>query len=369
MLVMLRRLALLVSCVAIAGCSAGHPGGAAPPTNAATSATAAGSFRVVRYQGRLDFPVDMAWVPGSKKLFFTEKATGKVRVMVRGRLLRRACVNLDVNAAGERGALGIALRSHFRSNHQLYVYYTNASPLENRVTRFTVIHNRCRRAKAIVRHLSASSSGYHNGGQLEFVHGRLFVTTGEAHDPANAQSLSTRLGKLLRLRPGGKIPRGNPLSKPGARSPIWTFGHRNPFGLTHKPGTRLLIESENGPSCDDELNRIEKGRNYGWGVNYQCGTRGVGPNPKGPLVRWTPTIVPTDPWWYRGRLKTLSGSVYMGDYSSGRLHRFHLDRTGRHVLSQSVIYNAPEGIVDVSKGPGGWLYFLTPTAIYRLVSS
>jgi hypothetical protein len=61
----------------------------------------------------------------------------------------------------------------------------------------------------------------------------------------------------------------------------------------------------------------------------------------------------------------LSGSVYMGDFRSGRLHRFHLDRKG-HLLSRSVIFNASEGIVDVSKGPGGWLYFLTPSAIYRV---
>jgi glucose/arabinose dehydrogenase len=327
------------------------------------------SFRVRRYQGGLDFPIDMAWVPGTKKLFFTEKATGKVRVMIRGRLLSRACVNLDVNADGERGALGIALRSHFHRNHELYVYYTNASPLENRVTRFTVRHNRCRNATAIVRHLSASSSGYHNGGQLEFVHRKLFVTTGESHDPAHAQSLSSRLGKVLRFRPSGSIPSSNPYSKPGNPNPVWTYGHRNPFGLARQPGTRHLIETENGPECDDELNRIVKGRNYGWGTSYGCGTRGVGPEPKAPLVRWTPTIVPTDPWWYRGRLKALSGAVYMGDYSSGRLHRFKFDAAGRHLRSRSVIFDAPEGIVDVSKGPGGWLYFMTPTAIYRLTPS
>jgi aldose sugar dehydrogenase len=358
---MLRGALLLLSCLAVVGCSAEHPGGGA------AGVSAGAGFRVSRYHGNLHFPVDMAWVPGSKKLFFTEKDTGKVRVMIKGRLLSRPCVNLDVNSAGERGALGITLRSHWQRNHQLYVYYTNASPLENRVTRFTVRHNRCRRAKPILRHISASSSGYHNGGQLEFVHGKLFVTTGEAHDPANAQSLSTRLGKVLRLFPGGRIPSSNPFSKTGSPNPVWTYGHRNPFGLTRRPGTGLLIESENGPECDDELNRIEKGRNYGWGPNYQCGTRGVGPNPKRPLVRWTPTIVPTDPWWYRGRSKTLSGAVYMGDYGSGRLHRFRLDRTG-HLLSKRVIYNSSEGIVDVSKGPGGWLYFLTPTAIYRLRS-
>jgi aldose sugar dehydrogenase len=356
---MLARILIVISCLAIGGCSANHPAASAPEHG--------NGFRVSRYHSGLEFPIDMAWVPGTKKIFFTEKATGKVRVMIRDRLLSRPCVKLDVNADGERGTLGIVLRNHFRENHQLYVYYTNAAPLENRVTRFTVRHNRCTKPRPILRHLSASSSGYHNGGQLEFLRGKLFVSTGEAHDAAHAQSLSSRLGKVLRLRPSGAIPRGNPFSKPGSRNPVWTYGHRNPFGLTREPGGRLLVESENGPECDDELNLIVRGRNYGWGNGYGCGTRGVGPDPKAPLVRWTPTIVPTDPWWYRGRLKALSGSVYMGDFSSGRLHRFRLDSSGR-LLSKSVIFHAPEGIVDVSKGPGGWLYFLTPTAMYRLVS-
>jgi glucose/arabinose dehydrogenase len=356
---MLARTLVVISCLALGGCSAGH--------SAASTPQAGSSFRVTRYQSGLDFPVDMAWVPGTKKFFFTEKATGKVRVMIRHRLLSRPCVKLDVNSVGERGTLGIVLRSHFHSNHQLYVYYTNASPLENRVTRFTVRHNRCTKPKAILRGLSASSSGYHNGGQLEFMHGKLFVSTGEAHDAALAQSVSSMLGKVLRLRPSGAIPRRNPFSKPGSPNPVWTYGHRNPFGLTKQPGGNLLVESENGPACDDELNLIKKGRNYGWGAGYQCGTRGVGPRPKGPLTRWTPTIVPTDPWWYQGRLKALSGAVYMGDYETGSLHRFRLDSTG-HLVSQRVIFHASEGIVDVSKGPGRWLYFLTPTAIYRLTS-
>jgi aldose sugar dehydrogenase len=356
---MLRRAPILLSCLVLVACSSARVVDRGSP--------AATSFRVVRFHGGLNFPVDMAWVKGTSKIFFTEKNTGKVRVIVHGHLLRGPCVDLDVDGAGERGALGIVLRRHFHRNHQLYVYYTHASPLENRVTRFTVRHNRCRAAKPIVRGISASSSGYHNGGQLEFIHGKLFVSTGEAHDAANAQSLSSRLGKILRYKPGGGIPRHNPFSKPGTPSPVWTYGHRNPFGLTREPGTRRLVETENGPECDDELNRIVRGRNYGWGAGYTCGTRGVGTDPKAPLLRWSPTIVPTDPWWYEGRLKALSGSVYMGDFSTGRLHRFNLDSTAGHVVSKRVVYDAPEGIVDVSKGPGGWLYFLTPSAMYRLM--
>jgi glucose/arabinose dehydrogenase len=314
--------------------------------------------KVQTYKSNLAFPVDMAWVEGTKRIFFTEKNTGKVRVMVGRRLLTRACVNLDVSSTGEQGALGIALHPHFNRNHKLYVYYTHASPDDNRVTRFVVRNNRCRNPRHITKGIPAST-GYHNGGQLEFMNGKLFVSVGENHNAGQAQRKDTRLGKILRYNPDGTIPRTNPFSRPGDRNPVWSFGHRNPFGLTHEPGTPRLYESNNGPNCDDELNLIRKGRNYGWGPGYTCGTAGVGPNPKPPLKRWTPPIVPTDPWFYEGRMGRLSGDLYMGDFKDGRLRRFHFNRDGTRVKRGTTIFNAQQGIVDVAKGPGGWLYFMT----------
>jgi aldose sugar dehydrogenase len=221
--------------------------------------------------------------------------------------------------------------------------------------------------KHILTGISAAGGGYHNGGQLEFVGGKLFVSTGEQHDPGFAQDTGNRLGKVLRYNADGSVPRGNPFSVPGNRNPVWSYGHRNPFGLTHKPGSSAIFETENGPSCDDEFNRIRKGRNYGWGNGYSCGTAGVGPNPKGPMRRWGTVVVPTDPWWYEGRLGRLDGDVYVGDFSQGRLHRLLLNRSGTELRGDRVIYNAPAGITDVSKGPGGWLYFLTSNAIYRVI--
>lgn len=317
--------------------------------------------RVETYKSGLDFPVDMAWVKGTRKIFFTEKNTGKVRVMKRRRLLARPCVNLDVSSTGERGALGLALHPRFDKNHHLYVYYTNASPLENRVTRFTVRDDHCRSAKHIVTGLSTKGATNHNGGHLEFVRGKLFVSTGDANDASEAQDRSSRLGKILRLNPSGTIPNGNPFD-----SAVWSYGHRNPFGLGHKPGTRRIYSSENGPDCDDELNRIRKGRNYGWGPGYVCGTAGVGPNPKPPIRRWSEVIVPTDPGWYDGRLKALSGSLYVGDFE-GALHRIFLNNKGTRVREDRIVHRASGGIVDVSKGPRGWLYFLTPDSIQRVV--
>ena len=312
------------------------------------------------YQGGLDFAIDMAWVPGTKRVFFTEKG-GDIHMMKGGRLLSQPCATLPVNDDGERGALGIALHPRYKQNHRLYVYYTNASPIENRVARFVVDRNRCTNKKDIIRGIHASSATNHNGGQLEFVKGKLFVSVGENADPSRSQDKSDRLGKILRYNPNGTIPTGNPFD-----NAVWSYGLRNPFGLAHKPGTSKIYSTENGPSCDDELNFIRRGRNYGWGDGYSCGTAGVGPNPKAPIKRWSDIIVPTDPTWYRGRMKSLSGDLYVGDFQ-GRLHRMVMNAKANQVKADRIIHNAGEGIVDVAKGPGGWLYYLTPGGIYKIV--
>jgi glucose/arabinose dehydrogenase len=317
--------------------------------------------KVESYKSGLDFPIDMAWVKGTKKVFFTEKS-GAIRVMKGRTLLSRPCINLPVNDDGERGALGLALHPKFKKNHRLYVYYSNASPLENRVDRFVVRNNRCVRQKRIVSGMNASSS-IHNGGHLEFVKDKLFVSTGENGDPALSQDTQSRLGKILRVNSDGTVPGNNPFG-----NAVWSYGHRNPFGLAHKPGTSRIYSSENGPSCDDELNLIKKGRNYGWGNNYQCGTAGVGPNPVAPIKRWSNIIVPTDPGWYRGRMKALSGTLYMGD-GDGNLHRFVLNDRGTKVKDDRIIHNTGSLITDVSPGPGGWLYFMTGSGMFRIVPS
>jgi quinoprotein glucose dehydrogenase len=318
---------------------------------------------VQQYESGLSSAVDIAWVPGTSKVFFTQQG-GKIGVIDGGRQLSRACRQLDVNSSGERGALGIAIHPDYKRNHHLYVYYTNASPLENRVTRFTVRDNRCRDPKHVITGITAASD-YHNGGQLDFVGGKLLVTTGEGHNPGQAQDTGNRLGKVLRYNANGSVPNDNPF---GDSNPVWSYGHRNGFGLAHNPRTGLIYQSENGPECDDELNLIRRGRNYGWGNGYDCGNP-VGPNPKAPMKKWTPTVVPTDPWWYFGRMNALDDSLYMGEYGTGRLHRFVMNNKGTNIRKDRIIYNSNSGIVDVSKGPGGWLYFLTRSALFRIVRS
>ena len=320
------------------------------------------------YKGGLEFPVDLAWPEGSDTIFFTEKATGNIRVMHGRRLVDEPCATVPASALGEQGTLGIELDPGFEDNGYLYVYYTNEEPLENRVTRFTVAGDRCTQAEDIITGIPALDSTLHVGGQLEIVDDKLFVSVGDGYsDPSTAQDTSSPLGKVNRYNLDGSIPSDNPFSSDGGRSPAWSYGHRNPFGLAYSEEKGHLYASENGPDCDDELNVIEKATNYGWGPGYECGGPGVGEDPRGPLVSWTPPIVPTDPWFYTGATKELSGYLYMGDFGSGGLHRFVLNGDGTKVLRDEIVYDSPSQIVDVTEGPGELLYIATPAEILRLV--
>jgi aldose sugar dehydrogenase len=346
-------------------------GGEEPPTVdkiVETCGVLSTKLKAELYKGGLSFPVDMATVPDSETMFFTEKASGNIRVMHGKDLVKEPCATVRTSAEGERGTLGIVLDPEFESNGYLYVYYTNAEPLENRVTRFTVDGDSCTQAEDIITGIPATTSTRHVGGQLEIVDDKLYVSVGDGYDdPSTAQDTSSPLGKVNRYNLDGSIPSDNPFSGDGGASPAWTIGHRNPFGLAHNPETGQIYVTENGPDCDDELNLVEEGTNYGWGPGYECGTAGVGEDPVEPLVAWTPPIVVTDPWFYTGTTQDLTGYLYVGDFGSGQLRRFTMNEDGTKVLREDVVYDSPSQIVDVTEGPHGLLYFATATGIYRMV--
>jgi aldose sugar dehydrogenase len=320
------------------------------------------------YKRGLEFPVDLAWVEGTETIFFTEKATGNIRVLEGRELLPEPCATVPASSEGERGTLGIALDPDFGDNGYLYVYYTNEEPLENRVTRFVVDGNTCTDPEHIITEIPALESTRHVGGQIEILDDKLFVSVGDGYDdPATAQDPAIPLGKINRFNLDGSIPEDNPFTSGGKVSSAWSVGHRNPFGLAQNPETGQLYETENGADCDDELNLIVKGANYGWGPGYECGSAGVGPDATKALVAWTPPIVPTDLWFYTGATKELSGFLYGGDFGSGMLHRFVLNEDGTKVVEDEVIFDSPSQIVDVTEGPDELLYFATPTGIYRMV--
>ena len=192
-----------------------------------------------------------------------------------GVLLANPFVTLSVDSNGERGLLGVAFDLNFGSNQYVYVYYTvPGSPPHNRISRFTANGDVAVASSEFILvdldNLSGATN--HNGGAIHFgPDGKLYAGVGENANPSNAQSLSNRLGKILRINSDGTIPSDNPASFPGitgstsgANRAIWAVGLRNPFTFAFQPGTTRLLINDVGQSTWEEINDGIAGSNYGW---------------------------------------------------------------------------------------------------------
>jgi len=167
---------------------------------------------------------------------------------------------LETPLLGEGGLLGIAVHPNFSENGYLYVYQTvDRESVENTVRRFELdTENRELRNETVIID-GIPSDRIHNGGRIAFgPDGHLYVTTGDSAEAALAQNRSSLAGKILRLNPDGSIPEDNPFD-----NAVYSYGHRNPQGLAWDDEGRLWA-TEHGSNAKDELNRIQRGRNYGW---------------------------------------------------------------------------------------------------------
>ena len=220
--------------------------------------------------------------------------------------------------------------------------------------------------------------GAHYGSRFAFdKEGHLFYSLGERAVYANAQTLANPLGKVHRVNDDGSIPKDNPfVNTPNAVPSIWTYGNRNPQGLSWDPVTGKLWESEHGPTAGDEINVLKPGHNYGWGVatkGSQTGlTKTSEPGMDDPIVYYIPTLAPSGIAFYSGdKFPNWKNNLFVGGLAGEQLRRLVVnDET---VTSQEVIFNQFGRIRDVVNGPDGYLYFLInqgnpgPGLVARLV--
>lgn len=296
----------------------------------------------------LAFPTNMAFSPDGR-LFFTEKETGLVRVIgADGALRADPFATVAVGGGGETGLLGIALHPSFGPDEP-WVYLYRSDPISgmNELVRIRADGDRATGALEILLATVPATNAYHNGGDLLFgPDNLLYVSVGEAHEPDRAQDLDDLGGKVLRLTTEGEAAPGNPL---GAWSPVYTYGHRNSFGLCADPSTGAVWETENGPDRDDEVNRLTPGANYGWpAVTGDSGGRF-----EDPLTTFEETVAITGCAWWRGDL-------YVGSYKDGVVRRIGPDGKREDVSTM------PAGITDLQVGPDGRLYVATSVAILAL---
>jgi glucose/arabinose dehydrogenase len=204
--------------------------------------------------------------------------------------------------------------------------------------------------------------GSHYGSRFLFDgKGHLFFSLGERGDMTQAQRLDSPLGKIHRINTDGTVPADNPFVKmPGAIPTIWSYGHRNPQGMMFDPVTGLLWETEHGPIGGDEVNIIEKGHNYGWGVVSMGSQPGIdkreAPGMEPPITYYTPSIAPSGSTFYTGnRYPAWKNNLFVAGLA-GQLRRIEVN--GRKITAQEIVFQHLGRTRAVYTGPDGFLYVL-----------
>lgn len=336
------------------------PGRGIGETEAATNSQT--KFRVETVVGNLEVPWSIVWAPDGR-MFFTERP-GRVRVYEKGQLRSQPLfVVPDVEPSGESGLMSLELHPQFGANHFLYLAYAyKGDGQQVRVVRYRESSTGLTEPKVIIESIPAAQ--FHAGCRLRFgPDQKLYITTGDATERGLAQAMDSLAGKTLRLNDDGSVPSDNPfVNQKNARREIWSVGHRNAQGIDWQPGSGLMFQSEHGPSGfdgpggGDEVNIVERGKNYGWPLIHHTQTRqGL----ESPLLEYTPACAPGSAMFYRGKVfPEFQNNFFFGCLRGERIIRVVLD--GRRVVSQENLLAGKYGrIREVAAGPDGSIYFST----------
>ena len=327
-------------------------------------------FRVEVVAENLEVPWTIRFAPDGR-MFFTERP-GRVRVIENGKLRQEPfAVIIEVEPSGENGLMGMVLHPDFTTNHYIYLAYAYSAKngKEVRVARYRENGETLVEPKTIIEGIDAAR--FHAGTRLGFGpdDGKLYITTGDATKQKRAQRLDSLNGKTLRLNDDGTIPQDNPfVGKKNARPEIWTYGHRNAQGMDWQPGTNLMFQTEHGPTIidgvslfgkrtgGDEVNIVEKGKNYGWAkISHEMTREGM----ETPLVEYSPAIAPASGMFYTGEMfPEFKGNFFIGALKGKAIIRLVLD--GRKIVSQERLLEKEYGrIREVAQSPDGAIYFST----------
>ena len=333
----------------------------------------------------LDVPWAMELLPSGRYLV-TEKV-GRLRILDKdGSTLHTITAGMPpVYFRGQAGLLDVALDKDFATNHRIFYVYLRDLDANNcahavdsaildetagTISRVTTIFQASPFTKRAV-----SQSGSRI--VVDPKDGNLFVAVGDRSTgdplPLQAQALDTYLGKIIRITPEGKPAPGNPsLGLPGT----WSMGHRTPQGFALAPDGRLW-ETEHGPRGGDELNLIEKGKNYGWpvivhGINYPGTKIGDAIVEKAgmeqPRYYWDPVIAPGALAFYQGKLfPQWQGHALVGALAGQALFRLELDKNDKVVNEEPLLMDLGARIRDVKVLPDGAVYILTEGANGKLL--
>jgi glucose/arabinose dehydrogenase len=333
------------------------------------------AFNVVTVVDGLQNPWALEFLPDGRMLV-TERP-GRLRIISAAGAVGEPIAGLPaVDARGQGGLLDVALSPGFGSDRTIYWSYAEPREGGNGTAVARGVLSADRRSVQDVRVLFRARPTYdgrlHFGSRLAFgPDGMLYITLGERSDAATrpqAQQLGSHLGKIVRIAPDGSVPRDNPfVGQAGALPEIWSLGHRNVQAAAFDPQGRLW-EIEHGTRGGDELNLVERGRNYGWpiqayGIEYSGDPIGGSATERAgtaqPVYYWDPVIAPSGAQFYTGSLfPEWQGNLFIGALREQRLVRLTIDNN-RVTGEEHLLTDRRQRIRDVRQGPDGALYLVT----------
>ncbi len=322
---------------------------------------------VVNLAQGLDHPWGMAYLPDDEGVLITEKYGGVMRYRD-GRLTRLTGAP-EAFEYGESGLLDIALSPDFATDRRVYISFVQGGRASNRNALFTATLQDDALVDGAVIYTGTErrNSTRHSASRLLFLPDKtLLMSMGDgAAEAAQAQNLSSTLGKIIQLDTAGK-----PVSTPYFEKSVaglFSMGHRNIEGLAIDPQSGAIWSTEHGPMGGDELNLIEAGKNYGWpvttfGLNADGTIISRKQSAKGvtdPYAIWVPSIAPSGLAVYRGsKYPDWDGDLFAGALSGMQLRRMRV-RNGEVVLQEVLLRQVQTRIRDVMVSPEGDIYLLT----------
>jgi glucose/arabinose dehydrogenase len=338
------------------------------------------AFDVVVLANGLEHPWSVEPLPDGQ--FLVTERPGRLRLVSASGQIGEPIDGIPaVATGGQGGLLDVALSPTFANDRTIFWSFSEPREGGNGTAIARGVLSPDRRRVSDVRvifHVEPTYNGrQHYGSRIAFgSDGMLYASFGERSDTPMrryAQDLGSHLGKSIRIRPDGSVPQDNPfVGRSDAKPEIWTLGHRNPQGLAFDAEGRLW-QVEHGTRGGDELNLLQKGKNYGWplqayGIEYS-GKQPIS-SPLGdaetsvagmeqPVYFWDPVIAPSGLQFYTGSaFPAWRGSAFIGGLGGKRLVRLVLDGT-RVTGEEHLLVDRGKRVRDVRQGPDGLLYLVT----------
>ncbi len=350
----------------------------AAPGWAAVRRTMSGPVSVEEVARGLDTPWGLAFLPGGA--FLVTERDGALYHFDSARRKTKISGVPKVYAWGQGGLMDVEAARDFRKTREIFLTFSKRYPRGGgtalAVAALSSDNRKLENLRVIFEMASPSSGGRHFGSRVVEARDKtLFLTLGERGDRPTAQDLSLHNGKIIRIRRDGSVPPDNPfVGRAGARAEIWSWGHRNPQGAA-LDAAGALWAVEHGARGGDEINRVRKGRNYGWpvisyGRHYSGAKIGEGVAKEGmeqPDFYWDPSIAPSGMAIYSGRLwPEWRGHFFVGSLKFDLISR--LDPAGGFREVERLAFPETGRVRDVREAPDGALWFLSEErgAVYRV---